>query len=371
VHDSIGELDAAEWDAVVGPERLFQSHAWLRALEGGAVVDCIPKYFVVRDEAGRMLANASAYIIPTSLLIFSKGFVKKAVEAVRRLWPNFLMPRILECGCPLGPGNGISVACSAGLAAIAPLLADAFERVAREAGLRLIVLRDFIEEELGSAAALEALGYTRIPNLTTMTLDIVWNAFDDYVAAMRSRHRQKVRRGLALARRSGLQASLGTVLAINANRLARQRMNVHDFATEYSHETLAPSFYEQLSWGLGSRVRILEIGRGPETVAHALLVNDGRILRWLSFGREAGGARDGAYFLAIAKIVELAIQEQRVQVDMGMSTHGPKTDFGARMVPQWMLLRFRGPLGRLVPLALRILNPVAAAADRRIFKSGA
>jgi len=371
VHESIQEVDATEWDEVVGPERLFQSHAWLRSLEGGALVDCKPKYFVVRDEAGRMVANASAYIIPTSLLIFSKGWVKAAVEAVRRIWPNFLMPRILECGCPLGSGNGVSLARGFNFEVAAPLLACAFEGVANEAHIRLIVVRDFIETELRSAAALESLGFARIANLATLSLEITWENSEDYIAAMRSRHRQKVRRGLAVARRSELQAKLSEIVAANALRLARQRMNVHDFATEYSRETLAPSFYEQLEAELGSRVRVLEITRGAQSVAHAILVEDGRILRWLSFGREVGGTRDGAYFLAIAKIVELAIKERRKLVDMGMTTHGPKTDFGAHMVAQWMFLKFRGPLGPLVTTLLSILNPVPTVVHRRVFKSAA
>lgn len=369
VHDTIDEIGAAEWDAAVGPERLFQSHAWLRSLEGGALVDCTPKYVVIRDVGGAIVACVAAYLIRTSLVIFSKGLVKWTVDGIRLLLPRFLRPRILECGCPLGPGNGISIRPGVAVQDVAPIICEALDRVAASARAPLIVLRDFLETELKSSAEFEQAGYVRAESLPTMSLNIKWTSYADYLGSMRSRHRQKVRRGLSLARRAGLQVRLVGEIGGDGALLARQRENVRELATEYSREQVTPIFYAQLDRDLGPRARVLEVLRGTTPVGHALLVDDGSILRWLSFGRETSGVRDGAYFLVIASIVELAINEGKSVLDMGTTTHGPKTDFGARMIPQWMLLRFRGPLGKLLPIALTHFVPARSRVARRVFRN--
>ncbi len=94
-------------------------------------------------------------------------------------------------------------------------------------------------------------------------------------------------------------------------------------------------------------------------MAHALIVLDGATLRWLFFGREEGGSRDGAFFLAIAQIIEFGIAKGVAQIEMGLTTYSSKTDFGARMVPLWMFIRVRAVLiGRLLTALLRLFNPV-------------
>ena len=368
VHDTIDDIGAAEWDRVFGPERLFQSHAWLRASERGALGDCTPKYVVIRDDAANIVAAVTAYIIPTSLVMFSVSPIRWMAERIQRLIPWFLRPRILECGCPLGPGNGIGIRPGAAIADVVPVICETLDRLAARERVHLIVLRDFLEAELETRAAFELAGYARGESLPTMSLDIKWSSYADYLASMTSRHRQKVRRGLALAKKSGLHAQWSGQIGSQSERLARQRENVRQFATEYSRERLAPSFFAQLDQALGSRARLLDVLKGESSVGHALVVDDGSILRWLSFGRETGGVRDGAYFLVLASIVELAVSEGKSMLDMGMTTHGPKTDFGATMHPQWMLLRYRGPLGKLLPLVLKYLNPNRKTAARRVFR---
>ncbi|QMV03457.1 GNAT family N-acetyltransferase [Devosia sp. D6-9] len=367
-HDTIDDIGAAEWDGVFGPERLFQSHAWLRASEGDAIEGYVPRYVVIRDDQDCIAAAVAAYTMPTSLVMFSAAPLKWAVDRIQRIAPWFLRPRILECGSPLGPGNGIGVRPDTSIASLAPIICEAMERLAARERIHLIVLRDFLETELKASAAFGLEGYARTESLPTMSLDIKWKSFADYLGSMTSRHRQKVRRGLSLAKSSGLSARLAGPIGDQGQHLAHQRENVRERAKEYSREKLTATFFSQLDKRLGPRARVIEVLDGTTNVGHALLVDDGNILRWLSFGRETGGARDGAYFLVLASIIELAIREGKSVLDMGMTTHGPKTDFGAKMLRQWMLLRFRGPLGRLLPLVLRYVSPNRGTVARHVFK---
>lgn len=368
VHDSIREVDASEWDEIVGEGRVLQTHAWLAVLEEGGLEDCPPKYFVFRMADGRIAAHLAAYMIETSLLMFSRGFLKALVERIRTVVPKFLKARILECGSPVALGNPLSLREGIDFADLAGPLCRALDDVAAKAKIRLIVLRDFLEDEITIFSNLERQGFNRIPNLPNTELAIRWATFEEYLADMRSHHRYTLRKRLRIAKASNLTSRFQIEFSGMAEQFVRQMTTVNDHAKEYSRQLLGPDFYRGVSAALGRHCRILEILQDQRLVAHALVIFDGKILRWLFFGREQGGVRDGVYFLAVARIVNLAIDEGMELVDMGLTSYRSKTEFGARVVPLWMYVRIRGVPGRLLPGILRYLNPVAEIQRRDIFK---
>lgn len=369
VHESIHEIDPAEWNEIVEEGRIWQTHAALALLEDGGLDNCRARYLTLRTGDGRIAAHSAAYIVETDLLIFSRGLVKSLVDQVRRVAPNFLRPRILECGCPVSAGNPLCRRDGITYADILAPLCDALERLAAQEGIRFILLRDFIEAEVPELTRLADHGFSRIPNLPTTELQVRWRSFDEYLAALRSRHRQKIRRGVRLAQKSGLTTRLTDGFSSMAEQLARQWSNVNQQAKEYSRERLTPEFFQQVNSALGSRCRLLEILKGETLVAHALVACDGNMLRWLLFGREEGDARDGAYFLVIARIIEFAIEEGLQLIEMGLTSYSPKTDFGAHMVPLWMFARARGVLPRAaVPKLFRLFNPVPEVRERESFR---
>jgi predicted N-acyltransferase len=304
----------------------------------------------------------------TDLLIFSQGLVKSLLDKVRRVAGNFLRPRILECGCPVSAGNPLCRRDGITYADILGPLCDALERLAAKEGIRFILLRDFIEEDVPELTRLAEHEFTRIPNLPTTQLRIRWRSFDEYLAAMRSRHRQKIRRGLGLAQKSGLTARWKDEFSGMAEELARQWSNVNQQAKEYSRDRLTQEFFRHVNSALGSRCRLVEILKGGRMVAHALVASDGTLLRWLLFGREDGDARDGAYFLVIARIIEFAIGEGLDLIEMGLTTYSPKTDFGAQMVPLSMFLRVRGVPSTVALKLFHLLNPMPEVRDRASFR---
>jgi predicted N-acyltransferase len=368
VHESIHELSPAEWNEIVGEGAVWQTHAALALLEDGGLENCRARYLTFRTVDGRLAAHSAVYIMETDLLIFSQGLVKSLLDKVRRVAGNFLRPRILECGCPVSAGNPLCRRDGITYADILGPLCDALERLAAKEGIRFILLRDFIEEDVPELTRLAEHEFTRIPNLPTTQLRIRWRSFDEYLAAMRSRHRQKIRRGLGLAQKSGLTARWKDEFSGMAEELARQWSNVNQQAKEYSRDRLTQEFFRHVNSALGSRCRLVEILKGGRMVAHALVASDGTLLRWLLFGREDGDARDGAYFLVIARIIEFAIGEGLDLIEMGLTTYSPKTDFGAQMVPLSMFLRVRGVPSTVALKLFHLLNPMPEVRDRASFR---
>jgi predicted N-acyltransferase len=369
IHNSIRELDVAEWDEIVGEGCFFQTHSALSFLEQD-LAGCRPRYLTFRTGEGRLAGHVAAYTMGTDLLIFSRGRLKAAVDRIRRLVPGCLTARVLECGCPLAPGNPLSLRKGVDFADVAGPLVRALDTIAAEEGIRLILMRDFREEEMSSLASLETLGFNRISNLPTTELEIRWASFDQYVAAMRSHHRVNLLRRLRIARRRGLTVRLRRDFSGLAEQLARQWRNVHDRAKEYRREQLGSEFYRGVEEALGRRCQLLEVLDGETLVAHALIAVDRATLAWLFFGRGDGEIRDGAYFLAMARIIELAIEERVERIEMGLTTYFAKLDVGARMVPLWMFLRFRGALfGGVLPSLYHFFNAVPEVRSKAVFKS--
>jgi predicted N-acyltransferase len=369
VHDTVHDIDASEWNEVVDEGRLFQTHGWLALLEAGALVDCPPKYIVFRTEDGRIAAHVTAYMIQTSLVIFSKGPLRALVNSIRSVFSNFLMTRVLECGCPLGASNSVSLRKGVQFVDIVTLLNGTLEEIAAANGIRLIVVRDFLEEDIPPFSMLERFGYTRVGNLPTALLDVHWDSFAGYLAAMNSRHRYAVRKRLRHCHDDNITVDVLDDFAHLSQQLARQLREVDAHAGEYSRVVLTCAFYKGVAAASGDRFRLLAISQENRLIAHALLVRDGPQLRWLLFGREKGGVRDGAYFAAIARIVDIAVTEGLQLVDMGLTTYRVKMDFGARMVPLWMYVHIRSRLfGKVALQVLRLMNPGPELVIREIFK---
>jgi predicted N-acyltransferase len=367
VHRSLRELDETEWDSLVRPGRGFHRYRALRVFEEGGLVDCPPRYFCFRNENGELVAHATAFLIRTSLLILPKGAMRDAIGWLRKSWPGFLRPRMLEFGCPIGPESPICTRDDVVTGELLHALAEAADAEAALSRINFVVIRDFERRALPPTAGLYP-DFIQVSNLPTTVLDIRWSTFEDYLSRMRSRYRAKVLRGLALAERAGLTSRVRPAFSDIAAELVREWRNVHDHADVCTREELGAQFYRNIGDGLEGRCRLIEIVRGGRRVAHALAVIDGRWLRWIFFGRDCPEDRDGAYFLAIASVVRLAIEERLEAVEMGLTTYSPKTDFGADMIPLWLLIRFRGTIrSRLMPRLLRFFNPVPVARRRKIF----
>ncbi|USX21734.1 GNAT family N-acetyltransferase [Oxalobacteraceae bacterium OTU3REALA1] len=370
VHNSLQDIDESEWDSIVPLENAFHGHRAQLFFEQEGLVNWPPRYFCFRNEQGELVAHATAYLIPTSLVIFSSGIVRSVVDWIRTFWPAFLQPTMLECGCPISPGNPVCVRGDVDRKLLLKALAKAADMEASKTNVKFVVIRDFEDNDLPFTQGITESGYIQIANLPTTLLQIRWGNFEAYLKDLRTKYRAKVRRGMTIALRAGLTTKVRDVFAESAEDLVREWQNVHDHADEYAREELTTEFYAGIGQGLDGRCRLIEVLQDGQRVAHALAVIDGRLLRWLFFGRKKPMDRDGAYFLVISAVVRLAIEEQLATVEMGLTTYSPKTDFGAEMIPLWVFVRFRGTiLGKALPLFVKFFNPVPQIRQRKVFRS--
>ncbi len=206
-----------------------------------------------------------------------------------------------------------------------------------------------------------------MPGLPNTYLDIRWSSPADYLAGLKSYFRSKLLRHVRRVEALGIGHELVADFEDLAPELLAQWLVVHEGASEFQREVLTEEFYRAFSRDLaGSRALLFR--RGDELVAHALLLQDGELLRWLYFGRR-DAANDSLYIFAAHRVIETAIALGATRLEMGLTTYPVKLDLGADMVPLQLAIRARWRLASgLVALGYRLLNRPPPARTRSVFQ---
>ncbi len=367
--DRIDAVDAARWDALAGTDAVTRSHAYLRAVERAGIEDCRYFYALVSDAAGARVAQACLYLVVTDLAQALPTALQAGVGLLRRVWPGFLRTRLLECATPLAAGSSLTLAGNADPAAVLIALERAMAGLARRERSRLLVLRDFLDDELATTDCLLARGYKRVSNLPRARIQVRWPSYEAFVAALRARYRTDLRRRLARARRSGRHVVTIDDFAAESARWARQAAAIRARTRGFKRERLTPAYYAGMG-ALAPRARVLlAVEHAGRHIAHGLVLFDRRHAVATFFGREPGPAC-GEWFMLMDAAVRVAIERGAESIELGLGSYDGKALFGAEVVPQYVYTRCTIPLLnaliRLLPDFMRRSGPPA----RRLFRDG-
>jgi predicted N-acyltransferase len=191
--NGLGAIDPVAWDALVGDESPFLEWGWLASLEeAGCVTQQTgwrPQHLALWDDQNRLVGACPLYIKGHSHgeFVFDHGWAHAAARAGIRYYPKLLV------ATPFTPAAG------------ARFLAH--PTVDRRAVLRQLgtVLRELCGDETYSsvhvnfcrpdeAEGLAALGYVQRTGYQFQWSNPGGRTFDDYLAALRSKRRNQVRR---------------------------------------------------------------------------------------------------------------------------------------------------------------------------------
>jgi predicted N-acyltransferase len=177
---------------------LRKDHRYYEIVQDTIMPDFDYRYFVIRDEAGRVCSVQPFFLLYQDLLEGCPAFVRGPIAWLRRMWPNFLKMKTLMLGCAAGEGQlDHGPERRTGDAA---LLAGRIRELAKTMGASLIVLKEFPDRYRGALAPFLEAGFTRIPSLPMAALDLRYADFDDFMkrglsSRMRCDLRRKFRAG--------------------------------------------------------------------------------------------------------------------------------------------------------------------------------
>jgi hypothetical protein len=151
------------------------------------------RYFVIKDATGEVCAIQPFFTLDQDLLAGIGGPVTAAAQFVRRWWPGFMQMRTLMVGCAAGEGH-LDRADELSSRRDAELLAGVIKKHAADLKARLIVLKEFPALYRDSLDCFVRSGFTRVPSLPMVDLNINYADFEDYM-----------KRGLPMKMRSDLR----------------------------------------------------------------------------------------------------------------------------------------------------------------------
>lgn len=275
-HPSIDAFAPDAWNRLFPHE--LEDHAYLRAIERAGLEGFRYLYFSVRD-GDRLQAAAPAFVTDYRLDTTVQGGLRRATEALAKVFPRLLRIPMLSLGSP------VTERCRAGFAPgstpgqrtawLDAILAQA-ETVAAKEKFGMLAVKDAPLDEPAWQQVCPRHGLRALPGLPGATLHIPWRNIDGYLeslgASTRKDLRRKWRAGAAL--KIEWRSSL-TGIAEDVQRLYRETLA----NAELSFEELTPAYFENVLDGMPGRAFCVTYSEGEKLVAFNLVLRDsGRLL---------------------------------------------------------------------------------------------
>jgi predicted N-acyltransferase len=276
VHGAIGEIAAAEWDALLAHEPAraspFLRHAFLAALEESGSASARsgwrPRHLAVR-RGGRLVAAAPAYRRNGSEGDFSRDWEWAA--AARRAGIAYY-PKLL-LAVPFTPATGRRILVAAGepRKALVARVADAARRLAQDEGMHGVHVLFPAPDE---ARELEAAGLALRVDFQYHWRNEGYGSMDAFLARFSSKRRNAIRRERAAPAGQGIaiRTVRGDELARDPGGWARDVFRLHSASTDrmvWGMRWVNERFYARVLAEMPDAVEVVEARREGRLVAMA------------------------------------------------------------------------------------------------------
>lgn len=387
--DRIDYLDPVRWNAVTRDSGFFLRPDILRVIEQHGPDNIAPRYAMVFRGECAVAALAVQVVTVTGERLRRDAAVAKAAPKggmLRRLLAPAartasagLRERMLVAGNLLSWGfHGIAFAPGEDHAAIWPAVAEALYRIRRAEKLSgeadFAMVKDVTAAQPG-VEALRRFSYRAMatePNMV-LALDPAWKSYDDYLGALDSKYRKKVKdQGKKIA------AAGCTVEAItSAADLAALSARLHELYLAVQGNasvrlvTVRANYFAELARAAGGDFRCTVVRRGAEVVGFVTSVRDGdtAIGYYIGFDRTAAAEGVPIYLRLLHATIADAIAWRCTRLSLGRTALEPKAGLGAKPEPMAVWVRHRVPALNWLLRGLLEAVPHAEAPERSPFKS--
>ena len=262
-----------QWQTAFAGER--KDHRYYELLEDTLTDGFAYSYLVFERGDGTSLAIQPFFVIDQDLLAGTTGAARRAVGAVRRLWPRFMRARTLMVGCAAGEGHLDGDPATA--AATAHVLARSLTKIARAQNCAIVALKEFPAGDRAALACMRRAGYARIPSMPMTTLPLHFKDFDDYLTrTLSTNSRSTVRRKLRVAARA--EPAIRMEVVVDASGIADALYPLYEAVYERStlkFERLTKDFLREIGRRMPDKTRFLVWRQDERIIAFALLTVHG------------------------------------------------------------------------------------------------
>jgi Acetyltransferase (GNAT) domain len=326
-------------------------------------------YLLLKDNEGCTRAIQPFLIVSQDLVLGTPVFIRKPINWIRRVCPEFLKLRMLMVGCSAGEGDLAAETKSGKVDWTIEGLRQSLKPVARKLKAMLIVFKDFPKAYRRALDALRSSGFTRIPSMPATRLDLDFEDFESFLTkrvsySMRKNLRRKFRKAeTSLAIRWEVVTDVSPFVD-EIYPLYRQTLE----RSELRFEELSKTYFCELSRRMPDRARFFIWRQGVRIVAFAsALVHDG-VLRDNYIGLDYSIALDRhLYFVTWRDTIIWALENGIHTYHSAPLNYDPKYHFRMELEPlDLYVLSARAWLNPIFRLVLPLLEPTRY--DRTIKK---
>jgi len=287
LEEGVSQLDAKQWNELVGDESPFLEWEFLASLEEAGTLDERSGWTarpLVARENGRIVAACPLYVKSNSEgeFVFDFAWADAAHRAGLEYYPKLLV------GVPFSPVSGARflVRPDSDRASWVPRLGEALKEICRGNGLSGVHVNFCHSEEAEALAPLDF--HTRI-GLQYHWQNAGYHDFDDYLEAFRSKRRNQVRRERREMGEQGVEISTISGDEIGADLLEpmyafyRTTVRAHSYGRQYLNKRV----FELLIERFRNRLVFIVASQGGERIAGTFNVEKAGVL----YGRYWGATR--------------------------------------------------------------------------------
>ncbi|MBN2536168.1 MAG: GNAT family N-acetyltransferase [Spirochaetales bacterium] len=365
----LSEVDPALWNSVVPKDRIICSYEHLRAVEESGINDCDYRYLMIYIK-GKLIAHTCFYYISFDLDIFNSGKSKIIFDFIKtKIYPDFLRIKTIECGSPTALGNTITITHGINRETVVKLIIKEMEYFAREKKVKILIMRDFFDEELFFFDRLKRLGFKRLNLLPDPEIINNWETFDHYLNDMRSKYRYRLNNYIKIFNTSSVRVEVRDHFSDIAERLTELWHQSYEHAKEYKREILTPSYFRNMDHYLNGRSKVILFIYEEQIIGFGFVLLDDETLRSVFMGMDQKYNRiSRLYFNILIETIKFGIKNKKKQIEWGITSTRSKLDMGADLLPLYAYMKHLSPfLNKIIPNLFMLFSPPPKRESKHVF----
>ncbi len=337
-YSSIEQVPLTVWESLASRSAVGLEAAHLRATEESGI-NALNPWYLIAYSGSEAVGIAYAFAMDLDLTRLVTEEPPEVMAAVKAWKPGFMHCRILEVGHIASIGATIEVGCE-DREAFLQALATELDEIAALEGAELGIIRDLEAESYPTYRVLEERGYRPTMGFPLARLELEWDGFEGYVAALKSKKRYQVLQAQRALQAPEISVEIIEDYAPHADRLAALWQQVADKHGEYEHEVLTRDWFAAMGEHTRGRSHVIAIRLHGKIVCFGLaLIGDD-----CYFGAAEGldySVGDGyeLYANMLLETIRAAADLGKKTVDLGITTYDFKASLGAELVPTVYLIK--------------------------------
>ncbi|HVP92720.1 MAG TPA: GNAT family N-acetyltransferase [Acidobacteriota bacterium] len=291
----------------------FFTYGYFKTLETSKPFNTVPLYLSMYDE-DKIIAATPCYIDLRNRPSASENrpsFMRRIVSITSHF--GFYPDRLLVCSSPSSYHSKILVEKNLENKAILGQMCSSIDDVCKKENIPFSSFPYVSEFEDFLIRNLPDFGYLRFPSDTTLSLDVQWSSFEDYLASLESHKiRTTVRREIKKCKESGVTIAEEPSFGNLATTLTRLHSCLFSKYNKGLESPRGASFFEGLSEYAKDKTRVFVAKRNNKIVGFSLSLQqkDTLDVHLCGFDYDTQASTDFVYFNVVYyATIKMAIEE--------------------------------------------------------------